>query len=94
MSQAAALSYWMAPGNQFFVAEVEGSIAGAYYLKQNQAGGGDHVANCGYVTDPAARGKGIARRMCAHSLEEAHRRGFRAMRFNFVVSANAPAVHL
>jgi hypothetical protein len=30
--------------------------------------------------------------MCAHSLEQARARGFRAMQFNIVVSANTRAV--
>ncbi|MEI9850577.1 MAG: GNAT family N-acetyltransferase [Sphingomonas sp.] len=38
--------------------------------------------------------RGVARALCAHSLERARARGFRAMQFNFVVSTNAPAVHL
>ena len=32
--------------------------------------------------------------MCAHSLERARERGFRAMQFNFVVSTNERAVRL
>ena len=32
--------------------------------------------------------------MCAHSLERARQRGFRAMQFNFVVSSNERAVRL
>ena len=32
--------------------------------------------------------------MCAHSLEAARERGFRAMQFNFVVSSNERAVRL
>ena len=32
--------------------------------------------------------------MCAHSLERARGRGFRAMQFNFVVSSNERAVRL
>jgi ribosomal protein S18 acetylase RimI-like enzyme len=32
--------------------------------------------------------------MCAHSLERARERGFRAMQFNLVVSTNARAVRL
>jgi ribosomal protein S18 acetylase RimI-like enzyme len=32
--------------------------------------------------------------MCAHSLERASTRGFRAMQFNFVVSTNTRAVQL
>ncbi|MEY4548601.1 MAG: hypothetical protein RL685_4796 [Pseudomonadota bacterium] len=34
----------------------------------NQAGGGSHVGNCGYMVASAATGCGIARAMCAHSL--------------------------
>ena len=51
-----------------------------------------HIANCGYMTAPAARGEGIARALCAHSIEECRRRGFRGIQFNFVVSTNEPAV--
>jgi ribosomal protein S18 acetylase RimI-like enzyme len=32
--------------------------------------------------------------MCAHSLDRARERGFRAMQFNFVVSTNERAVRL
>jgi len=52
------------------------------------------VANCGYVTAADAQGQGIARAMCAHSLDEARAAGFRAMQFNLVVSSNARAVRL
>jgi ribosomal protein S18 acetylase RimI-like enzyme len=63
-------------------------------LQPNQQGGGSHVANCGYVTAPWATGRGVARAMCAHSLDRARERGFRAMQFNFVVSTNQRAVAL
>ena len=39
-----------------------------------------------------ATGRGIARAMCAHSLERARTRGFRAMQFNCVISTNERAV--
>jgi ribosomal protein S18 acetylase RimI-like enzyme len=52
------------------------------------------VCNCGYITAPAASGRGIARAMCEHSLDQARSGGFRAMQFNFVVSTNARAVLL
>ena len=64
------------------------AAVGTYYLRANQQGGGDHVANCGYATAPAASGRGIARAMCLHSLERAQARGFRAMQFNCVVASN------
>jgi ribosomal protein S18 acetylase RimI-like enzyme len=94
MSRADALSYWKAPGHEVFVAEQDGEVLGTYYLRANQQGGGAHVANCGYMTAPAASGRGVARAMCAHSLAHARARGFRAMQFNFVVGSNARAVAL
>jgi L-amino acid N-acyltransferase YncA len=94
MSEDQARSYWCQAGNEVFVAEADGNLLGTYILRANQSGGGSHVANCGYMTAPAARGRGIARAMCAHSLTEAKARGFHAMQFNFVVSTNAAAVKL
>src|SRR5438270_2867181 len=95
MSEAEALAYWMGENGETFVAEDDsGEIIGTYYLKPNQAGGGRHIANCGYATAKAARGRGIARAMCAHSLERARERGFKGMQFNFVVSTNVRAVAL
>lgn len=94
LSEDEALSYWTSPDKETFVAEQEGVILGTYYMRPNQAGGGDHVCNCGYMTSAAATGRGIARRMCEHSLEHARSRGYRAMQFNFVVSTNERAVRL
>jgi ribosomal protein S18 acetylase RimI-like enzyme len=94
MRRADALAYWRAPGHAVFVAEAGGAVLGTCYLRQNQAGGGDHVANSGFMTAPQARGRGIARAMAQHSLAEAPRRGFTAMQFNFVVASNEPAVRL
>src|SRR4051812_41775451 len=71
MTEAEALAYWMGHDRETFVATHDGRIVGSYYLRPNQAGGGDHVANCGYVTHPSATGRGIARQMCEHSLEHA-----------------------
>jgi L-amino acid N-acyltransferase YncA len=94
MSRQEALAYWHAPGHEVFVAEENGAVLGTYFLQANQRGGGAHVANCGYVTALASTGRGVARTMCAHSLEHARSRGFRAMQFNFVVSTNERAVKL
>jgi len=94
MSFADALRYWTAPGHEVFVAEDNGRIVGTYFLCANHLGGGSHVANCGYVTAPDFIGRGVARAMCAHSLEQAKARGFNAMQFNFVVSTNERAIKL
>ena len=94
MTRDAALAHFHQKGHEVFIAEADGVVFGAYYLRANTGGGGSHVANCGYVTATEARGKGVARAMCLHSLERARTRGFRAMQFNFVIGTNAAAVHL
>jgi len=94
MTRDAALAYWSAPGHTAFVAVEGDRVFGTYFLQANQQGGGAHVANCGYVTAADAAGRGVARAMCAHSLDEARSRGFRALQFNFVVSTNERAVAL
>ncbi|OYX31026.1 MAG: GNAT family N-acetyltransferase [Caulobacterales bacterium 32-69-10] len=94
MGREEALAYWLAPSHSTFVAEAGGEVVGIYYLRPNNRGGGDHVANCGYMTAPSARGRGVARAMGAHSLDELRRRGFRAVQFNFVIATNAPSIHL
>ena len=60
ISRADALAYWRTPGHEVFVADHDGKIAGTYYLRANQRGGGAHVANCGYMTATGATGRGIA----------------------------------
>ena len=92
--EADALSYWLSPDKSTFVAEADNQIFGTYYMRPNQAGGGRHVCNCGYITRSEAVGRGIARAMCIHSLEFARSSGYRAMQFNFVVSTNERAVRL
>lgn len=57
----------------------DGEIIGTYYIRANQAGGGKHICNCGYMTRAAATGRGVARTICLHSLELARQRGYRGM---------------
>lgn len=94
LDDEAIRSFWMMPAHEVFVAELDGAVIGTYYLMANRHGGGAHVANCGYMTAPEARGKGVAKSMCQHSLDRARKRGFRAMQFNHVVSTNEGAVRL
>jgi ribosomal protein S18 acetylase RimI-like enzyme len=94
VGRADALAYWCGGGHRVFVAEAGGTPLGSYFLCANQRGAGAHVANAGFATAPAAQGKGVARAMLDHCLEEARAAGFRAMQFNFVVSTNARAVAL
>ncbi len=94
MSERDALGYWFGADKEVFVAEADGAVLGTYYLRANQAGGGRHVCNAGYMTAAAATGRGVARTMALHSIDHARSRGFRAMQFNFVVSSNVRAVGL
>lgn len=94
MTEADALAYWLGSDRETFVAEADGEVLGTYYIRANQAGGGAHVCNCGYMTAAHAAGRGVARAMAAHSLDHAKARGFRAMQFNFVISSNERAVRL
>jgi ribosomal protein S18 acetylase RimI-like enzyme len=94
MDKEGALAYWFSADREVFVAEDGGEIVGTYCLQANQKGGGAHVANCGYMTAVSATGRGVARAMCAHSLDRARERGFRGMQFNFVISTNERAVRL
>ncbi|GMG85549.1 GNAT family N-acetyltransferase [Paralimibaculum aggregatum] len=92
MSRADALGFWCGAPHDAFVAERGGQPLGTYFLRPNKKGGGDHVANAGYLTAAAARGQGVARAMLAHSLDTARDRGFRAMQFNFVIATNTRAI--
>ena len=94
MSREEALAYWHGATHQVFVAVNGEDILGSYYIRPNQPGGGAHVANCGFMTAPAATGRGIARAMGNHALAQARAAGFIAMQFNFVVSTNTRAIGL
>ena len=93
-TMAEARRIWMEPPAAPYVAEQAGRIVGTYALRPNQPGLGDHVANCGYMTHPDARGRGVGAAMCEHSLAAARERGYAAMQFNFVVASNEGAVRL
>lgn len=69
-----------------------GAVLGTGELHPNQGGGGSHVANAGYMVHPAQAGRGLARALCAYSLDAARDAGFRAMQFNAVVESNVRAV--
>lgn len=94
MSFEEARGLWTGGDVRCFIAEVDGGCVGGYMLHPNQPGLGNHVAHCGYMVAPAARGRGIAGAMCEHSLAQARCAGFQAMQFNCVVSTNAVAVRL
>jgi len=93
-SKEEAFFHWVEMPLATYVATENGLLLGTYFLKPNQPGLGSHVCNAGYVVRSNARGKGIGRLMCEHSLKEASKYGFKAMQYNFVVSTNQVAVDL
>ncbi|MDJ0987589.1 MAG: GNAT family N-acetyltransferase [Desulfobacterales bacterium] len=89
-----AFQIWMKKPKATYAALLDDQLVGTYYIKANQPGLGSHVCNCGYMVGAAARGKGIGRAMCQHSLVKACKLGFKAMQYNLVVSTNTGAVKL
>lgn len=95
LTEAGARAYWFAPDKTVFVADEAGhGIVGSYSIKPNSTGPAAHVCNAGYIVRADQRGRGIAQALCRHSLEEARRRGYRAMQYNLVISTNNRAVRL
>lgn len=92
VSREDAVAYWTGSGREVWMAADGEKALGTYYIRPNQGGGGAHVCNCGYVTHPRARGRGIARSMLEHSLQRATELGFSAMQFSFVVATNSRAI--
>ncbi|GAB4382828.1 GNAT family N-acetyltransferase [Albidovulum sp.] len=92
IGREAALGYWLAE-RAYLACDRDGPL-GTYYIQRNRPGGGAHYCNCGFVTAPAARGRGIARAMLADALARAAALGFEGMVFNFVVASNSRALAL
>lgn len=70
------------------VAEIDGDVVGAYYLKPNFPGRADHIANAGYIVAAAARGLGVGRSLVVDSIARAPEVGFDAIMFNLVFESN------
>lgn len=91
-SRADIEATWLRLDNPTYVAEQKGEVTGAYILRPNQPGYGDHIANAAYMVATEARSQGVGQELCAHSIETARSTGFRAMQFNLVVATNESAI--
>lgn len=96
MTPERSLAYWIsAPGTHCYIAEVEGEeIGGFCAIRPNRTGRAGHVANASFIVSPDHRAKGIGKAMGTFALRRAKDLGYKAMQFNFVVSANSVAVKL
>ena len=89
-----ALDYWTANAGPWFVAEVDGEIAGATMIHPNQPGLGSHVANAAFIVEKGARHHHVGRALVVRAMAEAASRGYRAMQFDLVVETNTDALAL
>src|SRR5277367_5858742 len=89
MTPERSLAYWMsAPGTHCVVADVKGKVAGVASMRPNRTGRAGHVANASFMVHPGYRKQGIAKALGKKALNLAKKEGYKAMQFNFVVSAN------
>ncbi len=97
IAESEARAVWMshrATRRLTYVAEADALIVGTAYLKPNQTGLGNHVANARFMIAPSAAGHGIGRLFALFMLHEAKRHGYQAMQFNSVVATNERALRL
>jgi ribosomal protein S18 acetylase RimI-like enzyme/predicted enzyme related to lactoylglutathione lyase len=91
-----ARALWMhePPGRTVVAVDEGGTVLGTAETHPNHDGAGAHVANAGFMVDPAHGGRGVGRRLAEHVLAQARADGYRAMQFNAVVETNTGAVAL
>ena len=95
ISREDALRFWCETPRATYIATADDETPlGTFYIKTNQAGGGDHVCNAGFITADEASGRGVGRAMGRKALIEARNFGYRAMQFNFVLASNLRALLL
>ena len=97
-SEEDARAMWLKqpPGRTVVALDDSGTVLGTAETHPNQPAGGPaaHVANAGFMVDPAHSGKGVGRALAKHVIEQARADGYRAMAFNAVVETNTAAVAL
>jgi|TARA_R110002072_G_scaffold242485_1_gene401245 L-amino acid N-acyltransferase YncA len=86
--------HWFADYMNTFVFEEKNEILGTYIIKPNQLDLGNHIANCSYMVNPKAQGKGVGKLLCEHSIKFAKENDFTGIQFNIVVSTNKSAIQL
>lgn len=95
LDQTTARPWWMErPPARTVVAVEDGLVLGSAKYGPNRPGRGAHVGTASFLVAPAARGRGVGRRLGEHVVEALRREGYRAVQFNAVVETNTVAVAL
>jgi L-amino acid N-acyltransferase YncA len=95
VGEEVACASWMHdPPGRTLVAVDAGAVVGTAEIHPNQGGPGAHVANAGFMVDPAHAGRGVGRALGARVVERARADGYRAIQFNAVAETNTHAVAL
>lgn len=89
-----ARDIWCAPEKTPFVALSGDTPVGTFYIRANQLGLGNHIANGGFMVAPGQCGKGYGTAMGQAMVEKARQMGYHGMQFNFIVEDNAPSLRI
>ncbi|MDQ3739088.1 MAG: GNAT family N-acetyltransferase [Actinomycetota bacterium] len=91
-----ACALWMkqTPGRTIVATDDAGTVMGTAETHPNQGGGGSHIANAGFMVDPAYGQRGVGRALAKHVITAARADGYRAIVFNAVAATNLHAVRL
>lgn len=84
----------MAPPGVTVVLEDDGVVLGSATMGPNRPGRGSHVGTASFMVAPAARGRGVGRRLGEHVVDWHREQGYAAIQFNAVVETNTAAVRL
>lgn len=83
-----------APRAEVVVLVEDGVVLGSAKYGPNRPARGDHVGTASFMVSPAARGRGVGRRLGTHVVVRLAELGFEAIQFNAVVETNTAAVEL
>ena len=76
------------------VLEEDGAILGSAKMGPNRPGRGSHIGTASFMVSPAARGRGVGRRLGEYVVGWHRDHGFAGIQFNAVVETNTVAVRL
>ncbi len=82
------------PPGQTVVLVEDDEVLGSATMGPNRPGRGAHVGTASFMVSPAARGRGVGRRLAEYVVGWHREQGYRGIQFNAVVETNTAAVHL